>query len=117
MRRPYVVCREGKEEHSRSGTSLGADPVPDWVRHECVYEDFCKCNLGGPRHPDWHHPDSLYSNVVSGRHHLFENQCGCSHTLLSFPFDCNKNTKNTEIAIRLTRVFIHVLSDVPPSVP
>lgn len=34
--------------------------------------------------------------------------------------DCSvaiKNTKNTEFAIKLSRVVIHVLSDAPPSVP
>ena len=117
MRRPYVVYREGKEEHLHSGRSLGADPVPDWLRHECVYKDLCQCNLAGPRHPDWHHPGSLYSNVVSRRRQLFKKQCGCSCTLWSLPFDCIKNTKNTDIAIKVSRVVIHVLSDVPPSVP
>ena len=30
---------------------------------------------------------------------------------------CDRNNKNVEIAIRLSRVVMHVLSDVRPSVP
>ena len=112
-----MVYREGKEEYPRLGAPVGVDPVPGWLEQGCAYNDFCQCNLVGARHPDWHHPGALYSNVVNRRHQLFKNQCGCSHILWSFPFDCNENTTDTEITIKLSRVVIHVLSDVPPSVP
>ena len=117
MRRPYGVYREGEEEYLHSSAPLGADPVPGWLEHECVYKDLCQCNSVGVRHSDWHHLGALHSNVVSRRHQLFRNQCGYSLLLWPFPFDFNKHTKNTEIAIRLSRVVIHVLSDVARSVP
>ena len=34
-----------------------------------------------------------------------------------FPGSCNRNTKNVYFAIKLRRMVMHVLSDVPPSVP
>ena len=34
-----------------------------------------------------------------------------------FPIGCIRNTKNLEIATKLSRIAMHVLSDVPPSVP
>ena len=117
MRRPYEVYREGAEEHVHSSPPLGADPVPGWLEHECVYNHFCKCNLVGPRHPDWHHLGALYSNVVSRRRQLFKNQCCCSQVLWPFLHDCNKTIKNMEVAIHLCRIVIHVLIDVLPSVP
>ena len=47
---------------------------------------------------------------------MFEKGCGCSHVQWPFPFGCNGNTKNVEIAAKLSRAMIHVLIDVPPSV-
>ena len=96
---------------------VGSDPVPAWLRRECVHKDFCQCNLVGPRHPNRHYPGSLYSNVISRRHQLFENRCGCSHTQWPFPFGCNRNTKNVEIATKLARIMMHVLTVIPHSVP
>ena len=55
--------------------------------------------------------------MMSRRHQLFEERCGYSHIQSPFPRGCDRNTKNVEIATRLSRVVMHVLSDVPPSVP
>ena len=111
MRRPYVVYREGNDGIS------DIDLAPAWLTHECVYKDFCQCHLVGSSHKDWHRPGSLNSNVVGRRRRLFEKQCGCSHVQWSFPNGCNKNSKNSGIAIQLSRAMIHVLRDVLPSVP
>ena len=105
--RPYVVYREGSE-----GTG-GGDPIPTWLSQECVV-DCCQCNLVGRRHPGWHHPGTLYSNVISRRHQLFEGRCGYSHAQWPFPSGCNRNIKNDEIALRLCRAVMHVLIDAPP---
>ena len=59
----------------------------------------------------------MYSNVVSRRHQLFEKRCGCSQVEWQFPSGCIENIKNLEIAIKLSRAVMHVLTDVPPSVP
>ena len=110
MRRPYVVYREGDDD-------IGdCDLVPAWLTHECVHKDFCQCHLVSRRR-DWHHPGALYSNVVSRRHQMFEEHCGCSHVQWPFPPGCNKNINNSQVAIRLCRIIIHVLGDAPPSVP
>ena len=111
MRRPYVVYKEGCDD------IVGSDPVLAWLRQECVHQDFCQCNLVGSRHPNWHYPGSLFSNVISRRHQLFENRCGCSHIQWPFPLGCNRNTKNVEIAIKLARVMMHVLTDIPLRYP
>ena len=111
MGRPYVVYQEGSE------ISGGRDPVPPWLAGECVYRDFCQCNLVGRRHQGWHHPGALYSNIICRRHQLFEGRCGCSKVEWEFPSGCNKNIKNQEIAIRLSRIVIQVSSNAPPSVP
>ena len=103
-----------KEGNDASGS---CDPVPSWLTRECVYKDFCQCNVVGPHHHDWHHLGALYNNVVNRRHQLFESRCGCSQIESEFHSGCIKNTKNLEIAIRLSRTMIHVLTDVPPSVP
>ena len=100
-----------------SNVSGGDDPVPTWLLGECVYADFCQCNLVSRRHQGWHHPGAMCSNIVSRRHQLFEGQCGYSHIQRPFPSGCDRNTKNVEVATRLSRVVVHVLSDVPPSVP
>ena len=71
----------------------------------------------GPRYKDWHHFGTLYSNVMSRRHQLFGKQCGCSRAQWPFPVGCIEDTKNTEIAIKLSRVVIHVLGDTLLSVP
>ena len=62
MQRPHEVYREG------NGGITGSDPVPPWLTRECVYDDFCQCHLVSARHPNWHSPESLYSNVVCRRH-------------------------------------------------
>ena len=111
MRRPHAVYREGKEAISK------CDPVPSWLTRECVCKDFCQCHVVGPHPHDWHHLGALCSNVVSRRHQLFERRCGCSEVEWQFPSGCIKNTKTLEIATRLSRIAIHVLTDVPPSVP
>ena len=121
MRRPYVVYREGNE-----GIGDGVF-VPAWFTHACVHRDFCRCHLVGSRPQGWHHPGALYSNVVSRLHQLFERRCGCSHVHLPYPIGSNantitqnktnKNNKNAEIAVKLSTVFVHVLTDVPPVVP
>ena len=111
MVRPYVVYQEGSE-----GICDG-NPVPSWLLGECVYKDFCQCNLVSRRHQGWHHPGALYSNMISRRHELFEGHCGQSNIQRPFPIDCDRNTKNVEIATRLSRVVMHVLTDVLPSVP
>ena len=111
MGRPYVVYREGSE------ASGGGDPVPSWLSRECVHRDFCQCNLVSRRHQGWHHPGALYSNIVSRRHQLFEERCGYSQIQSPFPVGCDRNSKNVEIATKLSRVVMHVLIDVFPSVP
>ena len=110
-RRPYVVYREGN-------AAIGdCDPVPAWLNRECVHKDFCQCHLVGSRHHGWHHPGALCSNDVSRRHRLFEKRCGCSQVEWPFPIGCSRGIKNVEIAIKSSRIVMHVLSDVPPSVP
>ena len=111
MLRPYVVHLEGNEATSN------CDPVPSWLTRECVYKDFCQGHVVGPHPHDWHHPGALYSNVVSRRHQLSDRRCGCSQVEYEFPSGCTKNTKNLEIATRLSRAMIHVLTDAPPSAP
>ena len=106
-----MVYQEGNE------ATRVCDPVPLWLTHDCVHKDFCQCHLVGPHPQGWHHPGALYSNVVSRRHQLFERRCGCSQVEWQFPSGCAKNIKNREIAIMLSRIVIHVLTDVPPSVP
>ena len=86
-----MVYREGND-------GIGDyDPVPVWLTHECVHKDFCQCQLVGTK--DLYHPGALYNNVVSRRHQLFEEHCGCSHVLWPFPNCCNKNTANGKVAI------------------
>ena len=94
MRRPCVVYKEG------NGGIGNGDPVPSWFTQECVHKDCCQCNLVGLRHQGWHHPGTLYSNVISRRHQLVERNCGCFHVQWPFLVGCNTNTKNVEIAIR-----------------
>ena len=111
MWRPYVVYQEGKMANSN------CDLAPGWLTHECVYRDFCQCHLLDYISDDWHRPVSLYSNVVCRRFPLFERPCGCSHDNWRFPLGCGRNIKNREIAIRLSWIVMHVLTDTPPSVP
>ena len=111
MRRPYVAYQEGNMAISN------CDPVPGWFVQECVYEDFCQCHVLGSRSQGWHRPGALYSNVVCRRFQLFERHCDCSHDGLQFPLGYGRNTCNREIAIKLSRVVMHGLSDMPPSVP
>ena len=111
MRRPYVLYQEGKLANSN------CDFVPGWLTQECVYKDVCKCNVLIYADDDWHRPGSLYSNVVCRRFQLFERRCGCSHDNWRFPRGCGRNTKNREIANRLSWIVMHVLIDSPPSVP
>ena len=111
MQRLYVVYQEGNDG------IIGSDLVPPWLTRECVHRDFCQCHLVSVRHPDWHYPGSLHSNVVSRRHQLFERSCGCSQVPWPFPVGCNESTKNAEIATKLFRVVMDVLVDVPPAVP
>ena len=93
------------------------DPIPGWLTSECVYQDLCQCHLLGSHPKDWHRPGALYSNVVCRRFRLFKERCGCSHVGWQFPLGCGRNIKNREIAIMLSRIVIHVLRDMPPSVP
>ena len=114
------LVQNGSAVCSFSGGSEGiggGDLVPAWFSEECVYKDFCQCNLVSRRHPGWHHPGTLYSNIISRRHQLFDGRCGCSQVEWSFPSGCNRHIKNVEIAISLCRVVMHVLIDAPPSVP
>ena len=78
---------------------------------------FVSVTFVGQRHQGWHHPGALYSNTVSRRHQLFDSRCGYSQIQSPFPVGCDRNIKNVGIAIKLSRVVIHVLTDVPPSVP
>ena len=59
----------------------------------------------------------LACNVVGRRHQLFEKLCGCSHVQWPFLNGCSINIKNVDIATKFSRIAIHVLSDVRPSVP
>ena len=111
MRRPYVAYREG------NGGIGSSDLVPAWLTHECVHKGFCQCRLVGSRHRGWHYPGALYSNVVSRRRRSFERRCGYSHANGPFPRGCIRNTKNVEMANKLSRVVMHVFIDMPPSVP
>ena len=111
MRRPYAVYQEGKM------SNIDCDPVPGWLIQGCVYNDFCQCNLLTYVDDDWHRPGSLYSNVVCRRFQLFERRCGCSRDHWRFPRGCGRNIRNREIAIRLSWIVMHVLTDAPPSVP
>ena len=111
MRPPYVVYQEGKMANSN------CDLVPGWLTHGCVYRDFCQCHLLGSHPQGWHRPGALYSNVVCRRLQLFERRCGCSHDGWQLPLGYGRNTNNREIAIKLSRVVMHVLTDMPPSVP
>ena len=111
MRRPHVVYQEGKM------ANRNCDLVPGWLTQECVYNDFCQCNLLHYIDDDWHRPGSLYSNVVCRRFQLFERRCGCTQDNLRFLLGCGRSIKNREIAIRLSRIVMHVLTDTPPSVP
>ena len=55
--------------------------------------------------------------MFSRRHQLFERRCCYSHVQWPFLVGRNEDTKNVEIAIKLSRVAMHVLNDVLPSVP
>ena len=112
MRRPYVVYQGGN-----IGIAGVCDLLPGWLAKECVYKDLCQCHLVGLRPQGWHRPGALYSNIVCRRSQLFERPCGLSHVGWKFLIGCNERTKNVEIAIKLSRVVMHVLTDVPPSVP
>ena len=90
-----MVYREGND-----GIGDG-DPVPSWLWEECVYDDFCQCNLVNQQDHNWHYPGALCSNIVCRRHQLFDRKCGCSHVPWPFPRGCNRNTKDVEIAIGL----------------
>ena len=111
MGRPYVVYREGSEGIG------GGDPMPSWLLRECVYKDFCQCKLVSRRREGWHYPGALCSNIISRRHLLFEGHCGQSHIQRPFLIGCDRNTKNVEIATRLSSVVMHVLIELLPSVP
>ena len=111
MRRPYVVYQEGNE-----ATSV-CDPVPLWFTHERVHKDLCQCPLVGPCPQGWHRRGALYSNVVGRRHQLFEKRCGCSQVEWQFLSGCTKNTKNQDIAIRLSGTVIHVVGRTATGTP
>ena len=115
MRRPYLVYQEGNE------ATRVCDPIPAWLTKECVYTDFCQCHIVGPRFDGRHHPvaylGALYSNVVSRRHQLVGGRCSCSQAVYGFPRGYARNANNLEIATKLSRAMIHVLTDAPPSVP
>ena len=66
--RPYVVYNEGGE------VSGGGGVVPKWLEGNCTYPDFCQCKLVGGW--SWHHPGSLYSNIVGRQHKFFGGNCG-----------------------------------------
>ena len=116
MRRPYVVYQEG-------GVAIDCcDLVPGWLTLECVYRDFCQCQLLGTHYQGWCRPGALYSNVVCRRFQLFDRRCDCSGDVVmsesQFPWDYHsRNAKNLEIATGLSRIVMHVLGDTPPSVP
>ena len=101
MRRPYVVFTGG-----RSGIRY-VDPIPAWLERERVYHHLCQCHLLGPRHAGWHRHGSLYSNVVRVNWEMMWScRLGCCKQR-PFPEGCTKNTMNTEIATKHTRVVIH----------
>ena len=116
MRRPYVVYQEGDVATDY------CDLVPGWFTHECVYRDFCQCHLLGDNYQGWCRPCALYSNVVCRRFQLFGRRCDCSGDAVMYesqvPWNYhNRNAKNLEIATGLSRIVMHVLRDMPPSVP
>ena len=101
---------------SSDGVGNG-DPVLAGLIHECVHKDLCQCHSVGSRYQGWHHPEALCSNIVSRRHQSFERRCGYSHVQWPFPVGCNQKPKNVEIAVKLFRIAMHVLTDILPSVP
>ena len=104
-----MVYKEGSEE------SGGGDPLPKWLDNSCVYRVICQCNLVGGW--SWHHLGALCSNILSRQHQVFGRNCGCSQDQWYYPHGCDQNTMNTAIAVKLVRVVIEVLRDVPPVVP
>ena len=111
MRRSYVVYTEGKHGIRYADIALA------WLKRGCVYLDLCQCHLIGPRYVDWHRRCPLSSNVVCHDYKTFETYCGGNCRQWSFPVGCNKDIMNVEIAIKLSRVVVHALSEAPPPVP
>ena len=106
--RPYLVYKE------RDEATGGGDPVFVWFEESCVYTDFCQCHFLGGR--SWHHLGAFCCNIVS-RRHQFVGHCDCTRDQWYYPHGCNRNTMDVDIAIKLARVAIDVLGDVPPVVP
>ena len=120
MERPYLVYKEGDVGIG------GGEPVLNWFEDWCAYRELCQCHLvgrtsrGGVRFPEqqvWHHPSTIYSNMVSRRHQFFEVSCRHVRANMPYPRDCNRKTMNSHIAINPSGIAVHVLSDAPPSVP
>lgn len=104
--------------YTEGGGSTGdGDFVPACLAGVCVHKDLCQCDVVGLRHQGWHHVGALCSNVVSRRHQFFERKFGCSQVKFPFLSGCNANIRNIVVAIEFFRVVMHILIDVPPSLP
>ena len=112
IRRTYVVYREGELAINC------CDIVSGWLTHKYNYKDFCQYHLLDARSRGWCRPGALYSNIVCRKFQLFERRCDCSRDDESrFPWNHhNRNAKNLEVAIGLSRIAIRVLTDITPSV-
>ena len=118
--RPYLVYKEGNKGIG------GGDPVPGWLDNWYVYRDFCQCHMLGrdalgearfPQNEVWHYPGTLFSNVLGRHHQLLGGSWRNLHANWPYPEGCNRNTMNAHVATKLSGLVMHVLGDVPPSVP